>query len=128
MGFLVILDVALSAVLLCFNVWNWFLACVGLSTIEFMGQATGYNANNYDYSFTRVRDNLFKVFGTKSYWAILSPSLRPNPFTGLEWSFQMVDLGFDERGELIPAFNDDEAPLTELTTICNNDDVDELAI
>jgi hypothetical protein len=32
---------------------------------------------------------------------MLSPSLRANAFTGLEWSFQMIDLGFSERGELI---------------------------
>jgi len=30
-----------------------------------------------------------------------SPSLRYNSFTGLEWSFQMLDLGFNELGELI---------------------------
>lgn len=37
MSFLVILDTALCTVLLGFNVWNWFLACSGLTTIEFMG-------------------------------------------------------------------------------------------
>ena len=30
-----------------------------------------------------------------------SPSLRYSAFTGLEWSFQMLDLGFNEHGELI---------------------------
>lgn len=29
---------------------------------------------------------------------MLSPSLRSSPFTGLEWSFQMKDDGFDEDG------------------------------
>jgi len=76
MSFCLILDIALIVVLLGFNVWNWFLACSGLSTIEFMGQASGYKNKSFDYSFGRVRDNLFKVFGTKSYLAILSPSLR----------------------------------------------------
>jgi hypothetical protein len=52
-----------------------------------------------------VRDNLFKVFGTKSYWQILSPSLRNNKFTGIEWSFQMADLGFNEYG-IIPEDNE----------------------
>ena len=87
MRFLFILDLALGVMMLCFNCWNWFLACSGLTTIEFMGQATGYKQNHYDYSFSRIRDNLFKVFGTKSYFAILSPSLRNNAFTGLEWSY-----------------------------------------
>ena len=30
----------------------------------------------------------------------MSPSLRYNPFNGIEWSFQMKDLGFNEFGEL----------------------------
>ena len=32
---------------------------------------------------------------------MLSPSLRINAFTGLEWSFQMHALGFDEYGDVI---------------------------
>ena len=36
MSFLLVLDMALTVVLLGFNVWNWFLACSGLTTIEFM--------------------------------------------------------------------------------------------
>ena len=99
MSFLVILDIALTTVLFGFNAWNWFLACSGLTTIEFMAQASGHKKNHYDFSFGRVRDNLFKVFGTKSYFALLSPSLRYGPFTGLEWSFQMKDVGFNEYGE-----------------------------
>lgn len=87
MSFCLILDVALIILLVFFNIWNWFLACSGLSTIEFMGQASGYKENRFDYSFSRVRDNLFKVFGTKSYFAVLSPSLRQNMFSGIEWSF-----------------------------------------
>jgi len=64
MSFIVILDIALIIVLLGFNVWNWFLAFSGLSTLEFMAQFTGYKRNSYDYSFKNVRDNLFKIFGT----------------------------------------------------------------
>jgi hypothetical protein len=74
-----------------------------------MGQVTGFKKNAFDYSFNRVRDNLFKVFGTKSYWAILSPSMRNNAFTGIEWSFYMKDLGFDEYGELPKDSADPEA-------------------
>ena len=36
MGFLMILDTALVVVMGCFNIWNWFLACTGLSTLEFI--------------------------------------------------------------------------------------------
>lgn len=55
MHFLTILDAALIVVLLGFNVWNWFLACAGLTTLEFMSQVTGPGeANHYDYSFSSV--------------------------------------------------------------------------
>ena len=64
------------------------------------------NIFNYDYSFPIFKDNLFKIFGTKSYFKMLSPSLRYGPFTGLEWSFQMKDLGFNEYGEFVD--NNDE--------------------
>lgn len=41
---------------------------------------------------------------------MLSPSLRYNPFNGIEWSFQMKDLGFDEFGEPVNyGGNDEEA-------------------
>jgi hypothetical protein len=69
-----------------------------------------------------VRDNLFKVFGTKSFFAMLSPSLRYNPFNGIEWSFQMKDLGFNEYGEVSSKYvdNDEEnkmRPSTEMTNV-----------
>lgn len=121
MSFLLILDIALTVVLLGFNAWNWFLACSGLSTIEFMGQASGAKTAGFDYSFNRVRDNLFKVFGTKSYFAVLSPSMRNNAFTGLEWSFQMVDLGFDEQGVLIRDLDEELGlQMAELEDIAEN--------
>ena len=40
MSFVVILDAALTAVLIGFNGWNWFLAMSGYSTIEFWGKQT----------------------------------------------------------------------------------------
>lgn len=39
---------------------------------------------------------------------MFSPSLRYNAFTGIEWSFQMKDLGFNEFGEL-QGNNDEES-------------------
>ena len=52
----------------------------------------------FDYSFDNVRDNLFVVFGTYKLFRILSPSMRALPFSGLEWSFVLKDLGYDEMG------------------------------
>lgn len=49
-------------------------------------------------SFSRLKDNVFRIFGTYSIVRMLSPSLRSVPFTGLEWSFQLKDEGYDENG------------------------------
>ena len=45
------------------------------------------DAPMFDYSFKSVRDNLYKIFGTRSLIGMFSPSFRPNVFSGLEWSF-----------------------------------------
>lgn len=100
MSFLVIFDSITAALLLLYNIWSWSVAGSGLTTVEFIGRQTGYKTNYYDYTFSRSRDNFFKIFGTKSFFGILSPSLRYNAFNGIEWSFQMKDLGFNEFGEV----------------------------
>ena len=35
MDFLVILDAALSVIMLLFSMWNWYMACKGKTTIEY---------------------------------------------------------------------------------------------
>ena len=100
MSFISILDFALAVVMLGFNGWNWYLAMTGYSTIEFFGAISrADNGEKYDYAFKNIRDNLYKTFGTQNLVAIFSPSLRNVPFSGIEWSYQMKDLGFNERGE-----------------------------
>lgn len=42
MIFLVLLDSILIFIMFCFNVYNWTIAIYGLSTLEFIGQLTGY--------------------------------------------------------------------------------------
>ena len=91
MTFLVILDGALSVVLCGFNGWNWFLALTGYSTIEYWGSQSRQGIQRYDYNFKSFRDNLYKTFGTQSLIAVLSPSLRNLPFSGIEWTYQMRD-------------------------------------
>ena len=44
---------------------------------------------------------------------MLSPSLRYNPFNGIEWSFQMKDLGFNEYGEPVNYGAQDEEALSK---------------
>jgi hypothetical protein len=87
MSFIVILDGAMAVILLGFNGWNWFLAMTGLSTIEFWGNTTRSKKEKYDFSFKNIRDNLYKTFGTQSFFQIFSPSLRNLPFNGIEWSY-----------------------------------------
>ena len=108
MTFLVLLDSALVVVLFGFNCWQWFLAMCGLTTIEFWDESVRNADGRKDWAFKRVRDNLFRVFGTKSYFQLLSPSMRYIAFTGLEWSFQLKDLGYDEDGKKPSHDNDDE--------------------
>ena len=52
MSFVVILDAALTAVLIGFNGWNWFLAMSGYSTIEFWGKQTRVSINPCDNKYS----------------------------------------------------------------------------
>lgn len=115
MSFICILDTALTGVMLGFNGWNWYLAMTGYSTIEFFGKMSqssedGGEQRRYDFAFKSIRDNLYKTFGTLNLIAVFSPSLRNVPFSGVEWSYQMKDLGFNEKGVLVhdSLGNDDE--------------------
>ena len=84
---------------MCFNAWNWGLCLTGYTTVEFFRrQGLTDTDSMFDYSFDNMRDNLFVVFGTYKPFRILSPSLRALPFSGLEWSFVLKDLGYDEMG------------------------------
>ncbi len=91
MSFLCILDTALSAVMIGFNGWNWYLAMTGFSSIEFFGHQMQEGDNGgverYNLHFSSIRDNLYKIFGTYSLIAIFSPSMRNVPFSGVEWSY-----------------------------------------
>lgn len=104
MSFICILDSALGVVMIGFNGWNWYLAMTGYSTIEFFGQISRQgDGQKYDFNFKNIRDNLYKTFGTQSLISVFSPSLRSVPFSGIEWSYQMKDLGYNEKGVLVKA-------------------------
>ena len=120
LGVLVWMDSALILLLACFNLWNWCMALSGMSTLEFIGRTSGHTSDkSFDFAFSSTRDNLFKVFGTQSLWGILSPSLRNPAFSGIEWSFYMKDLGFNEFATVWERSSDPEKELqlTELTDI-----------
>ena len=70
----------------------------------------------YDFNFKNLKDNLYKTFGTYNLIAVLSPSLRNVPFSGIEWSYQMKDLGYDEKGNLKSSFKyDNESNSKDIT-------------
>lgn len=87
LAFLLVLDLSLTGVLVLFNAWHWYLACSGMTSIEFLKKFQLMHDNLYDFSFDTVNDNLFVIFGTHKWFRILSPSLRALPLTGLEFSF-----------------------------------------
>jgi len=92
--------VSLVGVLVVFNAWNWFLGLTGVTTIEFWKMQSHQEGDEfYNYAFKTVKDNLFTIFGTHKIVRIFSPSLRSVPFNGIEWSFMLRDLGYDEQGE-----------------------------
>lgn len=85
-----------------FNLWNWFLAIKGLTTIEYWGgknparnpQADGsrkFNSEGY-------LDNLEQIFGSKKILRILKPTFKKMHSDGVKWSTNTDDLesGFDE--------------------------------
>ena len=56
---------------------------------------------------------MYKTFGTYSFLGMLAPSLRPVPFTGVEWSYQAKELGYDEKGEMVKRIYDEEDQIDE---------------
>jgi hypothetical protein len=94
------IDCIVFPVLLVFNVWNWTLAMKGMTTIDVVKYFSGKD-NGKILRFKTFSDNLFTIFGTHKLLRVLSPSLRPGPFTGLEWSFLLRDEGYDCNGNKI---------------------------
>ena len=99
MNFLFIFDIVLFTLMALISVWNWFMAFVGSTTVEFLnGEGTGLYKDEAKLRFEQMSDNLFRIFGTYKLIRVLSPSMRNVPFTGLEWSFYYRDAGFDCDG------------------------------
>ncbi len=98
MTFVVILDTATLVAMAIFNLWNFGFALFGLSKIEFW-QQKGSDLKSEMQMLSSWRCNLYRIFGTQSFVQALSPSLRSLPFSGIEWSFLMKDMGFNEKGE-----------------------------
>ncbi|CDW73363.1 dhhc zinc finger domain containing protein [Stylonychia lemnae] len=113
MNFIIITDAALAMIVGGFNAWNWFMAMSGQSTVEMWATSYRGGVTKYDFYFRNIQDNLYKIFGTYNPFAILSPSFRNVPFTGIEWSFQLRDLGYNEKGEQGKTNFDEEESIIE---------------
>ena len=98
MQFCLILDIALTFTMAAFSIWNWFLALLGKTSIEFWTDFGWSGENKAKLHFDSFNDNLFRIFGTHNIIRVLSPSLRNVPFTGLEWSYMLKDDGYDCNG------------------------------
>ena len=120
---LVTLDFSLMVVLVGFNLWNWSLACSGMTTIEaWRKYQLQVGELMYDYSYGTVRDNLFVIFGTTKLLRILSPSMRALPLSGVEFSYLVKEAGYEEDGfkwseiDAQQQFDSETAPQVEMTS------------
>ena len=95
-----ILNCALFVVLVGFNSWHWFLAMSGMTSVEYWKTMGSVVTEPYDFSFERISDNLFNIFGTTNFVRMFSPSLRNVPLVGLEWSFWIKEMGLREDCEM----------------------------
>lgn len=123
MSFLTIADFGLVPVLFMFNLWNWSLACFGLTTIDFWSECSQGKAPIGILGKNTFRDNLYMVFGTYSLIQMFSPSLRNVPLIGIEFTFYAKDNGLikdendEEEGASLKKRNDTVADDDEIEGI-----------
>ena len=64
-----------------------------------------YTSSSLEYQrFESMKDNIFKTFGTRSFFEMLLPSMRDLPFFGHEWTLEVLDLE-DEESTLLKTGN-----------------------
>lgn len=77
-----------------FTVWNWYLAFLGQSVIEFM-QKRDSNLDEFSYELPHWRENLYVIFGTMNILEMILPVHRDLPLNGLEWTYLNYQNGND---------------------------------
>ena len=94
--FIATLTISLLIVLFLFNLWNWYLAFKGYTTIEFWG---GKNeASNtklpgkHSFRSENCWDNLEQIFGSSSFLKILKPTFQRMHNDGVQWSKNTGDI------------------------------------
>ena len=72
-----------------FNIWNWFLAMTGQTSVEFWGRRLDKldtQGKRFEYSYNSCFTNLKVIFGTRNICKILLFSnIRTLPTNGVEW-------------------------------------------
>ena len=76
------------------NIWS-----MGDPTLKFWEEKAKtlgvglYDSSNPEHmKFQGIRDNLFKTFGTRSFFRMILPSMRDLPFFGHEWTLEIMEL------------------------------------
>jgi hypothetical protein len=103
----------LGFVMICFNGWNWYLAIMGHTAIDFWQAKKNPQLPSEEEKRRRkedclywVRDNLYVIFGTRSFFKVLLPSCRALPLRGLEWSFEQIESDPEAAIEVTPEDRD----------------------
>jgi len=86
-------SLALFAMMIPFNSWNWYLATSGQTTIEFFSRRTqneirerdSQNGGVVDFRQESIKKNLEYVFGPVSLFRMFLPSIRPIGHEGINW-------------------------------------------
>lgn len=105
--FIATLTISLLIVLFFFNLWNWYLAFKGSTTIEFWGEQdqtrnpqaagpSGYHSANY-------LSNLEQIFEATTIWGIMKPTFKKLKCDGVQWTKNTGDLekGTEESMQVI---------------------------
>ena len=86
-------SMALSIGMLFFNLWQWYLALIGVPQIEFMQNKVSRAAQmissleaHQSYGCANYMDNLHISFGTRNIFRMLLAWDCPRPLNGLEWT------------------------------------------
>ena len=103
--FITTLTITLLCVLFFFNLWNWYLAFKGRTTIEFWSEKDQQNnpqtAGGHKFNTNNYLQNLEQIFGTQSFLSILKPTFAKMKHDGVQWTKSTDDLENGSREETI---------------------------
>ena len=94
--FIATLTISLIIVLFFFNLWNWYLAFIGYTTIEYWGGKNDARnpqaSERKNFQSPNHLDNLYQIFGQRSFCKIMAPTFKKMHHDGVKWSVNTADL------------------------------------